>query len=179
MQVYVQKSTRTTLPRRPAGVSGGELSHPVAPPNPGRSPSSDNGAGPPWRRTPRKLISHLRSRGPRGRRRRSSHRPERRANLGGEQIRLLPGGEVVPPIDLVEVDEVRVGLLGPAPRRLIELPRKDAHGGRDGDALHVEEPQRVLPVETTRGHPGVREPRERDVVEDLVPCQVADGAARA
>ena len=31
MQVYVQKSTRTTCPRRPAAVSGGELSQPVAP----------------------------------------------------------------------------------------------------------------------------------------------------
>ena len=36
MQVYVQKSTRTTFPRRPSGVSGSELSHPVAPSNPGR-----------------------------------------------------------------------------------------------------------------------------------------------
>src|SRR5947208_10412433 len=39
--VYVQKSTSTTLPRRPSAVSGGELSHVVAPrsaPNP-RSPA--------------------------------------------------------------------------------------------------------------------------------------------
>src|SRR5437016_7998080 len=31
MHVYVQKSTRTTLPCRSAAVSGGELSHAVAP----------------------------------------------------------------------------------------------------------------------------------------------------
>src|SRR4051812_42967699 len=35
MQVSVQKSTRTTRPRSPAGSSGSELSHPVAPPNEG------------------------------------------------------------------------------------------------------------------------------------------------
>ena len=31
MQVYVQKSTRTTFPPTSAAVSGGELSHPVGP----------------------------------------------------------------------------------------------------------------------------------------------------
>src|SRR5947208_8829791 len=94
---------------------------------------------------------------------RGSQRPEGGTNLGGEEFRLLPGREVVALVDCVEVDEVGVGLLGPAPRRLIELPRKHAHGGRDGDALDVEEAERVLPVETTRGNPCVRHPRERDV----------------
>jgi hypothetical protein len=36
MQVYVQKSTRTTLPRSPAGVRGKEFNQPVAPSKPGR-----------------------------------------------------------------------------------------------------------------------------------------------
>ena len=36
MQVYVQKSTRTTFPRRTSGVSGSELSQPAAPSNAGR-----------------------------------------------------------------------------------------------------------------------------------------------
>jgi hypothetical protein len=36
MQVYVQKSTRTTLPRSCAGVRGDEFSQPVAPSKPGR-----------------------------------------------------------------------------------------------------------------------------------------------
>src|SRR5271165_417914 len=39
MQEYVQKSIRTTLPLRPSGVSGGELSHSSAPDNDGK-PSS-------------------------------------------------------------------------------------------------------------------------------------------
>src|SRR5207247_6932181 len=40
MHVYVQKSTSTTFPRRPSGVSGSELSQPVAPSNPGRCVSA-------------------------------------------------------------------------------------------------------------------------------------------
>src|SRR4051812_39373317 len=35
MQVSVQKSTRTTRPRRSPGLSGSELSHAVAPPSEG------------------------------------------------------------------------------------------------------------------------------------------------
>jgi hypothetical protein len=51
---------------------------------------------------------------------------------------------------------------------VVELSREEVHGSRNRDALDVEEAELVLPVETTRGHPGVRHPRERDVVEDLV-----------
>ena len=36
MQVYVQKSTRTTIPRSRAGVRGDEFGQPVAPSKPGR-----------------------------------------------------------------------------------------------------------------------------------------------
>src|SRR5438874_114638 len=43
MQVYVQKSTRTTFPRRSLGVSGDELSQPVAPSKAGRRPSTCDG----------------------------------------------------------------------------------------------------------------------------------------
>src|SRR6478672_7930619 len=39
MQVYVQKSTRTTLPRNSSVVSGGEFSQPVAPENCASRPS--------------------------------------------------------------------------------------------------------------------------------------------
>ena len=39
MQVYVQKLTTTTFPRRPSAVSGGELSQSFAPPSDGRCPS--------------------------------------------------------------------------------------------------------------------------------------------
>src|SRR6266550_876304 len=104
-------------------------------------------------------------------------RPQARANLFREELRLLPGGEVVAPVDLVEVHELGVGLLGPAARALVQLLGEDAHGGRDGDALDVEEAELVLPVETTRGDSRVREPGEGDVVEDLVSCEIAYGVA--
>src|SRR5918994_3668593 len=42
MQVEVQKSMRTTFPRRPAAVNGCELSHSVALPREGNSPSMGN-----------------------------------------------------------------------------------------------------------------------------------------
>src|SRR5438128_12171476 len=108
---------------------------------------------------------------------RGSQRPEGGTNLGGEEFRLLPGREVVALVDFVEVDEVGVGLLGPTPLRLIELSKEDAQGSRKRDVLDVEEAELVLPVETTRGNPCVRHPGERDVVEDLVWCEVAYGVA--
>src|SRR5215204_3589787 len=103
--------------------------------------------------------------------------PEGGSHLVGEEVRLLPGGEVVALVDFVEVDEVGVGLLGPAPRGLVELVGEDAHRGRNRDALDVEEAEGVLPVETTRGHAGVGHPGERDVVQDLVSGEVADRLA--
>src|SRR5512135_3877451 len=90
---------------------------------------------------------------------------ERRAELGREEVRLLPGGEVVALVDLVEVDEVEVRLLDPAARGPEDLVREDADGRRDGDALEIEEAELVLPVEAGRGDARVRQPVERDVVE--------------
>ena len=80
-------------------------------------------------------------------------------------------------VDLVEVDEVGIRLLSPAPRRLVELSGKDADGCRNGDTLDVEEAELVLPVETSRRDARVREPGQRDVVEDLVSREAADGVA--
>src|SRR6478609_9812298 len=52
----------------------------------------------------------------------SPQRAERVSHLAAEQLGLLPGGEVAATIELVEVDEVvRVGLLGPAARSLVQL----------------------------------------------------------
>src|SRR5215468_573415 len=106
---------------------------------------------------------------------RLAKRPEARANLFGQELWLFPGGEVVALLDLVEVDEVGVGPLGPGPGGLVELVREDADGRRDGDALDVEEAELVLPVETRSRDPRVRQPVQRDVVEDLVAREVADG----
>jgi hypothetical protein len=89
-------------------------------------------------------------------------------------LRLFPGREVAASVELVVMDKVvRVRALGPAPRCLIQLVREDAYGKRNRDVLGVEEVRLVLPVQTSRGNPRVRQPVERDVVEDVVSGKVA------
>src|SRR3712207_4515997 len=107
---------------------------------------------------------------------RLAQRSEPRAELLGEQLGLFPGRKVTTFFDLVEVDEVRVGPLGPTPRGLICLAGKDARGHRNGDALGVPEATLVFPIETRRRDPRVRQPIKRDVVEDVVTRQFARGA---
>src|SRR3954464_13751099 len=85
MHVYVQKSMRTTFPRRSSVLSGDELSQPVAPSRPGRCPSEGRAAASLLRRLLNKLTAALLS----------AKRPEGGTNLRGEELRLLPGREVV------------------------------------------------------------------------------------
>src|SRR5688500_5633158 len=145
MHVHVQKFTRTTRPRSSAVPSGSELSHSVAPANEGRCTRSN------------RVMSAQRSKAG--------------ADLFHEQLRLLPGGEVPALVELVVMEQLGIGLLRPAPRHLIELVREDAHGYRDVHALRVEEAELVLPIETSRGDPRVRQPVVSDVVEDVVSGQ--------
>src|SRR3954471_18398926 len=84
-------------------------------------------AGRPQRRRVERLVAPL-SDGMRSGRVGLAKRAEPRAQLGGVQLRLLPGGEVAALVELVVVDQVGVGLLCPTPRHLIELVREDAHG---------------------------------------------------
>jgi hypothetical protein len=56
---------------------------------------------------------------------------------------------------------------------LIELVGEDAYGERDRDVLGVEEVRLVLPVQAPRGNPGVRQPVQRDVVEEVIPGEGA------
>src|SRR5690348_1524166 len=101
-------------------------------------------------------------------------RSEGRSHLLAEQRGLLPRCEVATFVEPVVVDEVAwVSVLCPAPRRLIELVGEHADRERDRDVLRLEKAGFVLPVETRRGDPGVRQPVESDVVEDVVFCQVA------
>src|SRR5262245_20860249 len=53
--------------------------------------------------------------------------------LLAEELRLLPGGEVPAPVDLVEVGEVGVDLLGPAPRRPEDLAGEHREADRERD----------------------------------------------
>jgi hypothetical protein len=52
----------------------------------------------------------------------------------------------------------------------IEFVREDAHGNRDGDAFGIEIPEfaPILPIETGARKRRVRQPGDRDVVEDVV-----------
>src|SRR3954469_12717611 len=102
---------------------------------------------------------------------RLTQRSEGGAHFRGEQCGLLPGGEVAALVEAVVVHQLRIGLLGPAARRGVDLVREDADGDRDPDVLGLEEHQLVLPVQPRRRHRGVGEPVERDVVDHVVPRQ--------
>src|ERR1044072_8755909 len=100
-------------------------------------------------------------------------RSEGDAQLGGEKLWLFPGRKVAAFLHLIEMDEFGKCLLGPAPRGGVEFVRKDAHGNRDGDAFGVEIPEFApsLPIETGARERCVRQPGDRDVVEDVVARQ--------
>src|SRR5271154_2252583 len=68
------------------------------------------------------------------------------------------------------MDEFGIRLLCPAPRGWIEFVREDANGHRDGDAFGIEIPEfaPILPIETGARKRRVRQPGDRDVVEDVV-----------
>src|SRR4029079_16908744 len=63
----------------------------------------------------------------------SAERAERGAELLGEELRLLPGGEVPAPRGLVEVDDVRIGVLDPAARRAEDLAGEGGERDRQRD----------------------------------------------
>src|SRR5579862_522163 len=71
--------------------------------------------------------------------------------------------------EFVEVDEFWIFLLGPAPWSWIEFVGEDADGDRNGDTFDIEIPfAKVLPVKTGAGKRSVRQPRDRDVVENVI-----------
>jgi hypothetical protein len=75
-------------------------------------------------------------------------------------------------VELVVMDELGIRPLCPAPRGRVDLVGEGAHGDRDLDALDVEEGRACgVPVEARRGDRRVRQPVERDVVEDVVARQ--------
>src|ERR1700686_1678910 len=70
------------------------------------------------------------------------------------------------------MDEFGKGLLGPASWSRIEFVGENAHGGRDNDASDAEERiTLVFPIETSPRERRIRQPGERDVVEDVVSCE--------
>ena len=84
------------------------------------------------------------------------------------------------PVDLVEVGEGGVGLLDPAARGPEDLAGEDGEADRDRD-LRRSLPGRagcglpVLPVLPGGRGPGAGQPVQRDVVDDVVPGEMARG----
>src|SRR6185436_10021988 len=85
--------------------------------------------------------------GGQGRRTRRARRPretelpqrlERRADLRREEQRLFPRREVAAFVRLMEVGEVRVAALRPAPGGLVDLAGEDGERRRDGELLGAE-----------------------------------------
>src|SRR5882762_5765949 len=95
---------------------------------------------------------------------------EPRPDLLREKLWLLPRGEVSALLNLVVMDKFGIRPLGPAPRGWIKFVREDAYGNRDGDAFGIEIPEfaPILPIETGARKRRVRQPGDRDVVEDVV-----------
>jgi len=96
------------------------------------------------------------------------------AELLGEELGLFPGGEVAAAVELVVVDEVGgVGAFGPAAGGLVQLVGEHADGDGDGDGFGVEEAGGVLPIQPGGGDPGVGQPVQGDVVQQVVAGEVA------
>ena len=75
-----------------------------------------------------------------------------------------------PPLGgLCAVNQVGIGLLGPTPAEPDSVVGEDAHGNRDGDAFGIEiAPCPNIPNRDGRQNPRVRQPGDRDVVENIV-----------
>src|SRR6185295_11826439 len=95
--------------------------------------------------------------------------PEARAKIVHDRLRLLPRGKVTALRVPLVVDQLGVGLFGPTPRGRAYFIWEHTHDRGDGDPFRCKEGELVLPIETRRRNAGVRQPVERDVVENVVP----------
>ncbi len=69
------------------------------------------------------------------------------------------------------MNQFGIRALCPTSRGLIELVRKGAHGNRNRDTFRGEKGELAFPIQTSRRDCRVRQPVERDVVEDVVSRQ--------
>src|SRR5262245_52762142 len=69
---------------------------------------------------------------------------------------------------LLIVHKFWIGLLCPVLRYRADLVRKGAHCDRDRNALGSEKAELVLPIKPRRRNARIRQPIERDVVENVV-----------
>jgi hypothetical protein len=97
-----------------------------------------------------------------------------------EERGLFPGGEMAAVGGFVEVVEVLVAALGPALGGAEDLAGEDADGDRHvDDAARVEVVGMVFPIDPRGRGPGLRQPVERDIVEDRIAAQHLFGLAVA
>src|SRR5687768_1065953 len=115
---------------------------------------------------------------PRGRS--SAQRAEGSPHLGREELRLLPGGEVATPLDLVEVREPRIYRFDPAPRSSPDLAGKRREADGNGDRRRrrtrctcCRKNLAKLPVPPRGRCAGARQPVQRDVVDDVLASEIA------
>src|SRR5690242_17041714 len=112
--------------------------------------------------------------------RRRAHGSKRCPQLPGEELRLLPGGEVAAPVDRVEVGKAGVDRLDPAARRSPDLAGERREADRNLDrrrslAASTREKLSELPVPPGGRGAGLRQPVQRDVVDDALPGEIAHG----
>src|SRR4051812_7093290 len=69
------------------------------------------------------------------------------------------------------MDQFGISPLRPTPRSLVEFVRKGAHCGWDSDTFGVEKRKLAFPIQASRRYARVRQPIERDVVEDVLSAQ--------
>src|SRR5215211_3108270 len=107
-------------------------------------------------------------------------RSECRLDFGGEELRLLPRRKVAAPIDLVEIGEAGIRVVGPAAWGPPDLAGESREAGRDRDLRRSLAGRSrsscgvsVFPVRTRRRGTGAGQPVQRDVVENVVPRDVA------
>ena len=99
----------------------------------------------------------------------STQRTETCAKVVHDRPRLLPSGKVAAFRVPLIVDQLGVGLFGPTPRGRTYFIREHTHDRGDDDAFRCKEGELVLPIEARRRNTRVRQPVERDVVENVVP----------
>src|SRR5215470_2398186 len=103
-----------------------------------------------------------------------AQRPERCPELGCEELGLLPSREMPALVDLMIVGEVAIRTSCPGLGRSIDIVRKygDGHRQRDLRGLlrtrgNYTASSAVLPIQAPGRGRRVRQPVERDVVEDI------------
>ena len=75
-----------------------------------------------------------------------------------------------PFLNLAVMDQFGIRPLRPTARAQIDLVRKGAYGNRDGNSFDIEIPEfaPVLPIETGPRKRRVRQPGDRDVVQNVI-----------